>query len=104
MLGVRPEGDVTIGDGGLVWPGGGGLSVAVGHLLNLPIHRRQPRDGGTGKDPVWKIDGRSLSVALALRTDPAGRRNHGLIEPSEPMHLDSLQTALAFTRFWWERA
>ncbi len=53
---------------------------------------------------MWKIDGRSLSVALALRTDPAGRRNHGLIEPSEPMHLDSLQTALASTRFWWERA
>ncbi len=53
---------------------------------------------------MWKIDGRSLSVALALRTDPAGRRNHGLIEPSEPMHLDFLQTALASTRFWWERA
>ena len=104
MLGVRLEGDVTIREGGLVWHGGGGMSVAAGHLLNLPTHRRQPRDGGTGKDPVWKIDVGDLPEALAFRTDSTGRRSHGYVEPSEPMHLDDFQAALASTRFWWERA
>jgi hypothetical protein len=100
-LGVRPGIDVpAAGPGDVVLPGQEGMSVAPDDPLLLPIIRRPPGFGGTGRDPVWMIDEADLGADLVYRPDP-NRAGHGFVEPSRPMTLDEYQHALAATQPHW---
>jgi hypothetical protein len=90
-LGVRPGDDIPV-VAGRVSPGTGGLSVAPDTPMNLPNHRRPPKFGGTGKDPVWGITLDSLGNDLVFLQD---KSNHGLFEPAREMSIDELQQSLA---------
>lgn len=103
MLGVRIRGDVAVSIDGVVSPGTGGMSVAVGSPRSLPRHRRPPEHGGIGEDPVWQIDVRDLPDTLVYRADRERPDVHGFIEPREPVSLDDYQVALATSRTLWER-
>jgi hypothetical protein len=96
-LGVRPGDDIPI-VGGRVSPGTGGLSVAPDRPTNLPDHRRPPRLGGTGKDPVWGIDADSLGGDVVFRQD---KPTHGLFEPAREMSIEEFQEALADLASRW---
>lgn len=101
-LGVRIEGDVSLNVDGLIEPGTGGMSVAVGTPSNLPRHRRPAVHGGFGPDPVWKIDVDDLPESLIYRGDPTCPTVHGFVEPKEAMTLDEYQEAVATSRAFWE--
>jgi hypothetical protein len=103
-LGVRLEADIPIRQAGMVEPRTGGMSVALGDIQNLPIHRRPPEHGGIGPDPVWQIEESDLPSTLVLRPDPDDPSRHGFIEPTEPMPLSEYQQALAASRGFWSRA
>jgi hypothetical protein len=96
-LGVRPGYDIPV-VAGRVGPGTGGMSVAPDSPMNLPDHRRPPKFGGTGKDPVWGITIDSLGVELIFRQD---KPNHGLFEPAREMSIDEFQQALADLASKW---
>jgi hypothetical protein len=99
-LGVRPDIDIPVDDAGMVEPGTGGMSVAEGSLEHLPAHRRPPAHGGTGLDPVWRIEEDDLGEGLTYRLEeppPA----HGMVEPAWGMHLEEFELALAETRDLW---
>jgi len=98
-LGVRPDDDIPV-VGGKVSNGTGGMSVAPDTPMNLPDHRRPPRFGGNGKDPVWGIDTRSLGADVVFRQD---KSNHGLFEPVREMLIDEFQQALADLVPMWFR-
>ena len=69
-LGARPGVDVPVGPDGMVHPGTGGVSVSPDSPLNLPPHRRPPEFGGTGRDPVWRLDERDLPDGLSYPPAP----------------------------------
>lgn len=96
-LGVRPGDDIPV-IAGRVKPGTGGMSVALDDPANLPNHRRPPRFGGTGKDPVWEITIDRLGVDLIFGQ---GRPTHGLFEPAREMSIDEFQRALAVLAPMW---
>jgi hypothetical protein len=102
-LGVRPANlpnpDVgAAADGDLIHPGTGGMSVAPSDPSRLPKHRRPRSLGGTGTDPVWRLDLERLTSLLQFRQD---KPTHGLIEPASVMTLREFQDALAATRNEW---
>jgi hypothetical protein len=66
--------------------------------MNLPAHRRPPRLGGNGKDPVWRIDIASLGPDVIFRQD---KPTHGLFEPAREMSSEEFQTALAGLASKW---
>lgn len=68
------------------------MSVAPDTPMNLPDHRRPPKFGGTGKDPVWGISVNSLGYDLIFHQD---KPHHGLFKPIREMSIDELQQALA---------
>jgi hypothetical protein len=103
-LGVRLEADILIREDGMVGPRTGGMSVALDDIRNLPIHRRPPKHGGIGPDPVWQIEDSDLPSVLVLRPDPDDPSRHGFVEPIEPMRLSDYQEALATSRGSWSRA
>src|SRR5436190_894128 len=85
LLGVRPGSSpspdvLAIDDGDLVFPGGGGMSVAPTDPLALPKHRRPASLGGVGIDPVWAIEVDDLGPDIQFRQ---ARSTHGVIEPSK---------------------
>lgn len=90
-LGVRPTDDIPV-HAGRVRPGTGGMSVAPDSPMNLPEHRRPPKFGGSGKDPVWEISIDELGVDLVFYQDKA---KHGLFEPARETSMDDFQQALA---------
>jgi hypothetical protein len=90
-LGVRPGDDIPV-VGGRVRPGTGGMSVAPDGPTQLPNHRRPPKFGGSGKDPVWEINLNSLGDDLIFHQD---KPKHGLFEPAREMSIDEFQQALA---------
>ncbi len=100
QLGAKVPGDVTV-DEGQVLPETGGMSVAPHRLMNLPQHRRPPRFGGTGKDPVFVIDSEKVVGPLTYRPDPRDE-THGYIEPSTKQPLGGYQEALCQTRKDWD--
>ena len=102
-LGVRHEGDLPIGDDGVVRPGTGGMSVALDDPMNLPPHRRPTRFKGWGPDPVWQIDEEDLPGSLVLRADPEHPARHGFVESTKPMQLRDYQEALGASRGTWNR-
>ena len=102
-LGARPGVDVPVGPDGMVHPGTGGVSVSPDSPLNLPPHRRPPEFGGTGRDPVWRLDERDLPDGLSYRPDPVRPSGHGFVEPSRSMPLTEYQRLLESTRPSWTR-
>jgi hypothetical protein len=105
-LGVRTGGrrfDIEVSSAGFVQPEKGGMSVSPPPPENLEEHRRPPKYGGIGKDPVWEIDTEQMTSDLAYRPDPSNPDKHGFIEPSKPMPLDDYVSALHSTRGLWKR-
>lgn len=102
-LGVRLEGDIAIGEDGVVAPETGGMSVALETPESLPPHRRPPTFGGYGADPVWQIEDSDLPETLTWRPWPPDSSSHGLVEPIDAMSLDDFQEALATSRGFWSR-
>ena len=96
-LGVRPGEDLPV-SGGIVKPGTGGMSVALGAPINLQPFRRPAEFGGTGKDPVWAIDPTVLGLQLRLIPDSPV---HGTVQPASEMSLEAYQAALAATAPLW---
>ncbi|MCT4665919.1 MAG: hypothetical protein N4A45_11875 [Flavobacteriales bacterium] len=90
-LGVRPNVDIPVDSNGIVSPGTGGMSMSPSSD-DLPLHRKPPAFGGTGKDSIWKIDTEDLGDDLKYVPDKPG---HGTIQPKRKMTLDSYQKALA---------
>ena len=70
-LGGRPSLDVPGDSTDSVEPGSGGMSVSLGEPMLLPMHRRPPSFGGTGRDPVFWIDASMLGEDLRWREDPS---------------------------------
>jgi RHS repeat-associated protein len=98
-LGVRPGVDIPVDANGRVHPNTGGMSVSPA-IEDLPSHRRPPEHGGTGKDPVWKLNTSNLGDDLAHVPDKPG---HGTIQPSKSMPLSRFQTALANLKSGWAK-
>ena len=89
-LGARPGTDIPVDADGLVHPNTGGISMSPSPG-DLPPHRKPPEFGGTGKDPIWKIDSDNLGDNLKYIPDKPG---HGTIQPSKSMSLGKYQEAL----------
>ncbi|RYF69384.1 MAG: hypothetical protein EOO39_17645, partial [Cytophagaceae bacterium] len=98
-LGARPGVDIPIDANGNVHPNTGGISVSPSPN-DLPSHRKPPGFGGTGKDPVWKINTNDLGGDLKHIPDKPG---HGTIQPSRTMSFDDYQKALADTQKKWKK-
>jgi hypothetical protein len=102
-LGVRPGIDVLgVMPTDSVIPGTGGLSVSPDDPLNLPVFRRPPLFGGTGKDPVWVISADDLGPDLVYRRDPTNAA-HGFVEPARTIFLDEYQLVLSMTQLRWRK-
>ena len=105
-LGIRPDslfGDIIVTEGGLVFPGTGGMSVSPWPPENLPEHRRPEEFGGTDNDPVWEMDTDQLPEELHYQPDPEMPDVHGFIAPVRWMSLSEYQRALHGTRGLWVR-
>ena len=100
-LGVRVAIDINPSPDGLVHPQRGGMSVAPNTPFNLPQHRRPVSLGGTGRDPVFHLDAQALPETLAYRSDPRAPSQHGFVEPSGPVALDTFQRNLCQTAGLW---
>ena len=98
-LGIRVDVDIPIDGNGMVYPGTGGMSVSP-RASDLPAHRRPIEFGGTGKDPVWRIDTNKLGSELKYVPDAPG---HGTIQPTRSMLLEEYQEALANTQKDWRK-
>ncbi len=98
-LGARPNGDIPVDAKGNVHPNTGGVSVSPSPQ-DLPPHRRPPEYGGTGKDPVWKLDTSDLGDELKHVPDKPG---HGTIQPTRTVSLSRYQQALANLKGKWKR-
>ena len=96
-LGVRPNRDIPVDTNGNVHPNTGGVSVSPSPQ-DLPPHRKPIEFGGTGKDPVWKLDVADLGNDLQHVPDKPG---HGTIQPKQSMPLSKYQTALANLKSKW---
>jgi hypothetical protein len=99
MLGVRPSIDIPV-IAGQMQPNTGGMSVALDRPENLHPLRRPPTYGGTGKDPIWRLDVASLGKDLQFRPDSP---THGLVEPARSMTIDEFQRALEATKPFWKK-
>ena len=98
-LGVRANVDILIDGNGMVHPGTGGMSVSP-RPADLPMHRRPIEFGGTGKDPVWRINTRNLGPDLKYVPDAPG---HGTVQPTRSMLFEEYQEALANTQKDWRK-
>ena len=94
---VRPNRDIPVDTNGNVHPNTGGVSVSPSPQ-DLPPHRKPIEFGGTGKDPVWKLDVADLGNDLQHVPDKPG---HGTIQPKQSMPLSKYQTALANLKSKW---
>lgn len=97
-LGARPGTDIKVDSNGNVHPNSGGVSVSP-DTDALPGHRKSPKFGGTGKDPVWELDTSELGNDLKHVPDSP---THGTIQPSRTMSLGEYQKALASTKGKWK--
>jgi hypothetical protein len=110
MLGVRTDGyDIPIGDGGIVRPRTGGLSVAPEwRLLPFFLIPRRLKDKvkearGSNKLSCFRLaevrfEDTKINDDLDLRPDSP---DHGTIEPARDMTLGAFQQALGNTRDSW---
>jgi hypothetical protein len=102
-LGVRPDVDIRVDEGGIVNPEMEGMSVVPPPVENLAEHRRPPEFGGGGKDPVYELETRELPNDLAYRPDPANPDGHGFIELTRRMPFEDYRRAIHGTRSLWRR-
>src|SRR5215210_5313626 len=100
-LGVRPGTDIRVLYTGSVSPGQEGMSVSPSPPNNLPVHRRPPKLGGTGKDPVFEMDTDNLPEELQYQPDPANPNTHGFIIPAYTMMFEHYQRAIHESRVLW---
>lgn len=100
-LGARCNIDVRINEDGFILPEDGGMSVSPPPPENLTPIRRPPEHGGTGKDPVWRMETDELPGELHFRSDPDDPARHGFIEPAERMTFEEYQRTLHETRPLW---
>ena len=98
-LGVRANVDIQIDGNRMVHPDTGGMSVSP-RPADLPMHRRPIEFGGTGKDPVWRINTRNLGPDLKYVPDAPG---HGTVQPTRSMLFEEYQEALANTQKDWRK-
>ena len=78
------------------------MSVSPAPPENLPLHRRPPDFGGTGKDPVFAMNTDDLPEELQYRPDPAKPNTHGFITPAYTMTFAHYQRAIHETRVLWQ--
>lgn len=112
-LGVRvppdPHPDVHPDGEGKVRPGQGGMSVGRDwrelppSLIPKSLRAHVPDARGSNKRFCWHMGSggfEAVDVAngLKLRHDHG---NHGLVEPSDPMHVDDFQRRIAATHAEW---
>ncbi len=98
-LGVRPHRDIPVNSRGVVAPMTGGMSITADDPMKLPPHRRPARYDGTGRDPVFEIDGDYFGDSLSLRQD--GLPGHCLVEPLSFCRFEDYQAAIHTTRPFW---
>ncbi|HWE81611.1 MAG TPA: hypothetical protein VG265_08160 [Gaiellaceae bacterium] len=84
-------------------PNLGGISVSAGSPENLPRHRRPPKHGGTGPDPIWELSPAELPRSLVYRADGRQPDIHGFLEPKETMSIWDFENGLLTTRRAWKR-
>ncbi len=98
----EPEPDIRVDEDGIVYPGTGGMSVAMPPMENLRPHRRPPKHGGGDKKlEVYELETDGLPDELQARADPYGPTVHAFFEPAYEMSFDEYQSALHFTRELW---
>lgn len=78
------------------------MSATSGSPTSLPIHRRPPSLGGTGRGPVFALEVDALGANLRWRRDPDGPSGHGFVEPVRRMPFTEYQQALWATRPHWK--
>lgn len=98
-LGVRTPRDIVPDDDGYVYPEVGGMSIAPHNPKLLPLHRRPPSLGGSGRDPVFKFHISSLPDSLIVRLD---KPEHGMVEPAQKCLLTQYEQELSSTQSSWE--
>jgi hypothetical protein len=107
-LGARPagpdgeDGDIPVGEDGMVRPGTGGMSVSPYPPSNIVPFRRPPEHGGTAKKfRLYEIETDELPEELVARDDPH-REGHVFIEPAREMSFEDYQSALESTEDLWK--
>lgn len=103
-LGARHAGkfrDIDVDEDGMVHPESGGMSVSPPPPENLPEHRRPPRFGGYGEDPLYELHTDELPPELSYRPDTRDPERHGYIEPARRMTFEGYRRAIHETRFLW---
>jgi hypothetical protein len=79
------------------------MSVTPDDAARLPPHVRPASlPGGRGKLPVFSLQSAFLGGSLEIRRDPAHPDRHAFVEPARTMGLVEFQTALGFTRDYWQ--
>lgn len=101
-LGVRKGTDITIDEKDNAVHDKKGMSTSPGDPKNLPLHRRPPEFGGTGKDPVWEADSGSLSNdKIEWFEDDPGK--HGIVRPKKDMPYSEFKKSLEGTQGSWKK-
>lgn len=95
--------DITVDEHGMVHPNTGGMSVSPNDPQNLPVHRKPPEFGGTGKDPVFTMNTEALPEGLQYRPDPKDPATHGFIEPNSSMKAEEYQDLIHSTQKNWSK-
>jgi hypothetical protein len=101
--GLSDVAHIPINGNATVDPSLGGISVSSGSPKNLPRHRRPPKHGGTGPDPIWELKSDELPPALVYRPDEQQSDTHGFLEPAETMSIWDFENGLLTTRRAWRR-
>lgn len=76
-----------------------GMSVSLS-IESLPAFRKPAKFGGTGRDPLWKIDDSKITGDLKAVQDSS---THVSILPRVTMLLERYEAALAQTQNDWEQ-
>ncbi|NER33963.1 MAG: hypothetical protein F6J93_07940 [Oscillatoria sp. SIO1A7] len=76
-----------------------GMSASLS-IEALPIFRKPPEFGGTGRDPLWKIDDSKISGNIEVVRDSP---THVSIRPRQTMLLELYETALTNTQKDWQK-
>lgn len=101
MLGVRDPTDITPNAQGDVTSDESGLSVSPPPPTNLPKHRRPQSLGGTGKDPVFKIDLSSIRKLDLVFIPDSQNPSHGFLAPAHQMTYRKYEDCISRTKDFW---
>lgn len=90
---VRPDANGMVG----TKPKAEGMS-AFDDYRQLPAHLKPSALGGTSDRPLWKMPVPDLPDSLDF---VQSGRSHGVVAPTEPVHIDDYEQALVSTRADW---